>query len=443
MLLDFSSEFYSWVRGALCILTVYHLMIFIQSKNRLYLYYSLYLFSFLIYFYKDVAVSSLAPAYKYINFAIQFLGYAAYVAFARLLLETKKYIPDWDKLLRYEILFLLVFSLVFVFVQLILGYSYQEKLLLVLAPIITIFSLMTYIVLTKIKEKHSTYFIIGSLTYVILANISLLGPYSLGENYFTEKGIDPMFFTYLGALLETTVFALILGYLINKTDVKCNESTKEVEQINRQMADLKMTVLQTQMDPHFLYNSLNSINNFVLKHDREKASDYITKFARLIREVLKNSANLTIPLEKELGILGLYIKLEQMRMEGGFDYVVTVDDTIDLNKVQVPPLFMQPFIENAIWHGFVGKHDNKRITLNIYDDDDKIRCEIIDNGVGIDKAKANPLKSDEDRKPFGLKASEDRIKLLHENQQVYVIIEDISDIFTTGTRVTIKFPKNS
>ncbi|MCB0471626.1 MAG: histidine kinase [Flavobacteriaceae bacterium] len=440
MLLDLSAEFYSWVRGALGILFVYHLIIFIQNRNRVYLFYSLYLLSFLIYFCKDVTAPEYQVIYIYLNFTIQFLGYAAYVSFGRVLLETKRYIPDWDILLRGETLILLGFSVVFILVQIVFGYRYQEKLLLMIAPIFTIFSLLTYIVLTKIKGKHVTYFIIGSLSYISLANLSLLGPYSLGEDYFIDKGINPMFFTYFGAMIETSMFAMILGYKIHKVEQEKRASEQQLQLKTKEMADLKMTVLQTQMDPHFLYNSLNSINNFVLQNDREKASDYITKFARLIREILKNSANLTIPLEDELSILSLYTKLEQMRMPGGFDYVVTIDETLDLTDIQVPPLLMQPFVENAIWHGFSDKREDKRITLNIYDEDDKIRCEIIDNGVGI-RSKVHTVKNNENRKPFGLKASEDRIKLLHENKNVYVIIEDISEAYTTGTKVTIKFPK--
>jgi LytS/YehU family sensor histidine kinase len=195
------------------------------------------------------------------------------------------------------------------------------------------------------------------------------------------------------------------------------------------------------MDPHFLYNSLNSINNFVLQNDIEKASDYITKFSRLIREILKNSTSLSIPLEDDLGVLGLYVRLEQMRMVGGFDYIVTIDDNIDLKEIRVPPLFMQPYVENAIWHGFSNYEGDKKINLSIYDEDDKIRCEIIDNGIGIDQSKHSEKIMDGKRKPFGLKVSEDRIKLLYENQNVYVIIEDISDENSSGTKVTLKFPK--
>jgi len=441
MLLDFSSEIYSWIRGALLVLSIYHLAIFFQNKKNLYLFYSLYLLSFFIYFLKDISSPSYLSIYNYINFSLQFLGFAAYVLFARRLLNTKKYIPEWDKLLVLEIKAFIIASIGFIFIQITYGYSYQEKLFLILIPIVSIFSLLTYIVLTKIKGKHVTYFIIGSLSFVIFANISFMGPEALGENYFLERGVDPMFFTYLGVLIENTMFAIIIGYMNRNFENKIIETEYQLAIKVKEMNDLKMTVLQTQMDPHFLYNSLNSINNFVLKNDIETASDYITKFSRLIREILKNSSRLTIPLEEDMGVLGLYVKLEQMRMTGGFDYIVTIDDTINLSEIQVPPLFMQPYVENAIWHGFANKKNYKKINLTIYDEDENIRCEIIDNGIGIDKTKSQKKTTKNERKPFGLKASEDRIKMLHKNLNVYVIIEDISDDKNTGTKVTIKFPK--
>jgi len=102
---------------------------------------------------------------------------------------------------------------------------------------------------------------------------------------------------------------------------------------------------------------------------------------------------------------------------------------------------MQPYIENAIWHGFASKEGYKKISLSIYDEEDNIRCEILDNGIGIDQSKYGKKIKDNKRKPFGLKVSEDRIKLLYENQNVYVILEDISNENNTGTKVTLKFPK--
>ena len=168
MLLDFNSEIYSWIRGALFILFIYHLMIFFQNKKKVFLFYSLYLICFFIYFLKDISTPNYLPIYTYINFSIQFLGYGAYVAFGRELLKTEKYIPDWDALLKLEIIAFLILSIIFLFTQFLFGYSYQEKLWIMLMPIFTVFSLLTYIVLTKIKGRHVTFFIIGSLTYIVL-----------------------------------------------------------------------------------------------------------------------------------------------------------------------------------------------------------------------------------------------------------------------------------
>jgi len=233
-----------------------------------------------------------------------------------------------------------------------------------------------------------------------------------------------------------------VGYRVTDLEIEKKQIASELQEKIEEMADLKMTALQSRMDPHFLYNSLNSINNFVLQNDAEKASDYITKFSRLIREILKKSSNKTIPLSEELGILGLYVRLEQMRMDGGFDYIVTIDENINLDKIDVPPLFIQPYIENAIWHGFVNKTTNRKINLTVFEEEENIRCEIVDNGIGIERSKSLNKSESHHKKSFGLQTSEDRIKLLHEHQRVYVIIEDISSGIDTGTKVTIKFPKN-
>ena len=172
MLLDFNSEIYSWIRGALFILFIYHLMIFFQNRKKVFLFYSLYLICFLFYFLKDISTPDYLPIYSYINFSLQFLGYGAYVAFARELLNTEKHVPEWDTLLKLEIIAFLILSVVFIFIQILFGYSYQEKLWIMVMPIFTVFSLLTYIVLTKIKGKHVTFFIIGSLTNSVICSQS-------------------------------------------------------------------------------------------------------------------------------------------------------------------------------------------------------------------------------------------------------------------------------
>ena len=441
MLLDFSSEIYGWIRGGLLFTAIFSIIFYILNKKKQYLYYSLFLLCFFLYYLKNVSNDKFNFIYDYINYPLLLLGLAAYLAFCRDILETKKKIPEWDQLIVLAMRFTFVIAFFFIGIEVLLGHNYQEKVFIFLMPIIAVFTILTYFVLTKIEGKHVTYFIIGSVSYLTLAISGYLLKIVIDDEYIGNIGIQPKLLMYIGAVIEMIMTVWLIGNKLNRYENKKLRMERELVSKSKEMSDLKMTVLQTQMDPHFLYNSLNSINNFVLQHDKEKASDYITKFSRLIREVLKNSTSLTIPLEDDLGILGLYIKLEQMRMVGGFDYIVTIDESINLRDIQVPPLFMQPYIENAIWHGFNTKKDYKRINLSIYDEDDNIRCEIIDNGVGIKESEAKDARNKSDRKPFGLKASEDRIKLLHKNQKVYVIIEDISDYKESGTKVTIKFPK--
>ena len=200
-----------------------------------------------------------------------------------------------------------------------------------------------------------------------------------------------------------------------------------------------MTALQSQMNPHFLFNSLNSINNFVIKNDVEKASDYITKFSKLIRVILNSSASPTSSLAEELEILGLYVKMEQMRVTGGFDFIVKIDDNVKLDVIKVPPLFLQPFIENSIWHGIMKTDGYKIIKLKISVSDNNVICVVRDNGIGINKSKEMSYMTQK-RKFFGIEATENRIRVLYQNKGVAIDTVDISNEKESGTEVTIKFP---
>ena len=149
MLLDFHSEIYSWIRGGLFVLFIYHLLIFFQNRSKLYLYYSLYLLAILIYLFQHILPESASAFYNHINFSIQFLAYAAYVAFARDLLDTRAHLIKWDKYFEIEIKILLLLVAVFVLIQLFLGKSYQIKAFVVIAPLLTIFTLVSYYVIIR------------------------------------------------------------------------------------------------------------------------------------------------------------------------------------------------------------------------------------------------------------------------------------------------------
>jgi len=439
MLLDFHSEIYSWIRGGLFILFLYHLIIFFQNKNKLYLYYSLYLLGITLYLLQPLFENLISNYSSYANFSIQLLAYAAYIAFARLLLDTRGNLLEWDKYLQIEIKVLLLLAPVFILIQFFLGYEFQVKAFLIIAPLLTLFTLYTfYIISTRIKDSSTVYFVIATLFYLILANITFF-ELIIGPEAFTDNGIQPMFFIYAGVVIQCLILSVIIGSIIKKIEQKSKNAEIRLALKLKEMEELKMTALQSQMNPHFLFNSLNSINNFVLKSEVEKASDYITKFSRLIRVILNSSSSPTSTLEEELGILSLYVKLEQMRVNGGFEYTVNVEEDLNLEPIKVPPLFLQPFIENSIWHGIMKKEGKKTIELSIRREGENVLCTIVDNGIGINKAKEIDHMSQK-RKFFGAKATENRIRILHQNKNVHIETKDISSSSSSGTQVSISFP---
>ena len=439
MLLDFHSEIFSWIRGGLFVLFIYHFLIFFQNKSKMYLYYSLYLLALTIYLIQPVVSDKFDGFYNYINYAIQFLAYAAYVAFARELLDTRAYLIKWDKYLEIGTNVLLLLAGVFIVIQLFLGEAFQTKAFIMVVPFLTIAALLAYYKIVKTINDSSSYiFVAGSLIYVLLANISFVEVFT-GPEFFTSLGIEPMFFVYLGAILQCIIFSVIIGFILKRIQDKSKNAEVRLALKLKEMEELKMTALQSQMNPHFLFNSLNSINNFVIKSEVEKASDYITKFSKLIRVILNSSSSPTTTLSEELSILALYVKLEQMRVSGGFEYIVTVDESLDLDSIKVPTLFLQPFIENSIWHGIMKVEGEKFIELTIKEENENVICTILDNGIGINKNKKVTHIS-ERRKFLGAEATENRIRMLHQNKGVEIETKDISNETTTGTKVTITFP---
>lgn len=439
MLLDFHSEVYSWIRGGVFILFIYHLLIYFQNKNNLYLYYSLYLL-FITLFLCQSFLGDLIPGYSnYANFSMQFLAYGAYISFARELLDSRNKLLEWDKYFEIEIKVLLLLAPIFLIIEFFFGYDFQVKAFLILAPIITLFTLyIFYVIITRINNSATVNFVIATLFYVVFANISFF-ELVFGKEVFTNLGVKPIFFIYVGVLFQCLILSVIIGSIIKKIEEKSKNAEVSLAVQLKEMEELKMTALQSQMNPHFLFNSLNSINNFVIKSEVEKASDYITKFSRLIRVILNSSSSPTSTLSEELGILSLYVKLEQMRVNGGFSYTVNIQENINLESIKVPTLFLQPFIENSIWHGIMKKEGKKKIELSIQKQENTVVCIIEDNGIGINKAKAISHMSQK-RKFFGAKATENRIRILYKNKDVQIETKDISSSTKTGTQVSIRFP---
>jgi tetratricopeptide (TPR) repeat protein len=227
----------------------------------------------------------------------------------------------------------------------------------------------------------------------------------------------------------------------NELKLQKLESEKTRVELQQQATELEMQALRAQMNPHFIFNCLSSINRFILKNEAESASDYLTKFSRLIRMVLNNSRKSAIILEDELEMLRLYLDLERLRFKNSFDYSITFHNNFDASSIYIPPLLLQPFAENAIWHGLMHKEGQGWLEIAFGLENRILNCYITDNGIGRNNAEALKSKSAEKKKSMGMQITADRIALLNRDMEQTIFgIEDLVDENgkAIGTRVTIK-----
>jgi tetratricopeptide (TPR) repeat protein len=222
------------------------------------------------------------------------------------------------------------------------------------------------------------------------------------------------------------------------------ESERTKSELQQKASELEMQALRAQMNPHFVFNSLSSINRFILQNNRNQASEYLTKFSKLIRLILQNSQASLIPLESELESLELYLELEAVRFEHHFTYKIIVNDQLYLTGLKVPPLVIQPYAENAIWHGLMHKEDKGTLTIELFEETEMLCCKITDDGIGRKMAQQQKSKSANTHKSMGMRITAERISLLQRqtNLMTSITINDLvfPDGNAGGTEVFLKLP---
>ena len=237
------------------------------------------------------------------------------------------------------------------------------------------------------------------------------------------------FFIFRNLLLKRKNEKLEREKIENDMKMHKLESDKRNSEMQQQATELEMQALRAQMNPHFIFNCLSSINKYIIKSETEAASDYLTRFSRLIRMVLINSQKSLITLEDELDMLKLYLDMERLRFNSAFDYNITFTNTIEPAAIFIPPLMLQPFCENAIWHGLMHKNGHGKLDIVLTIQNDILLCSISDNGVGREKATELKSKSVERQKSLGLKITNNRLALLNQGAQEdsYYKMNDIVD----------------
>lgn len=242
------------------------------------------------------------------------------------------------------------------------------------------------------------------------------------EKLFVYLIVRPPFYqTYwFRFLVAAILFLLVLlayRYLLSQQKTR--------EQIQRKLKEAQMQALRTQMNPHFIFNSLNSINSFILDKKTNEASEYLTTFSRLMRTTLELTRKDTVRLSQEMEALRLYLEIESARLEQGFDYSIQVDKNVDGEGICIPPLILQPFVENAIWHGLRNKIANGSITVFVeMKNSTMLHVKIEDDGIGRKKS-AGLKKNFKEHKSYGMEITLSRLQLHHPENAL--VIDDIEN----------------
>ncbi len=473
-----NNGFLTFILGAVFVLSIYHFILYFQNKDKSYLYYSIYTFLILIASVSSVKNGFLNEIVQYTGVNIKYADFfrwsynCIYFLFAVEFLNIKAINEKWSKLIIYPVL--AIFGLgVIAQISLVLFkndafHNFYSKYYLVA---ITLHTLFSFYFVFKLKNFLKYYIIVGAL---LLFLSSIIGEHSIRTLPFIDITIaEGDFFFYIGVLLENICFSLGLGLkqkiileernkatqtLINQ--LKENETLKEtvnlqlkekIKVLNTQIefkqeiADLKLKALRSQMNPHFIFNSLNSIKLYIINNDKENAVYYLNKFAKLIRKILTASIEKEITLEEEIETSMLYLNIENIRFNNAIEYTTSIDPKINIKSIKIPSLILQPFLENALWHGLSAKEGKKSIDIIVEsEDDDFARISIVDNGIGRKASEKINSKKFTRQKSVGIDITKERLINFSKkfNNSFSLKIEDLKDVDgkSNGTRVVILIP---
>lgn len=253
------------------------------------------------------------------------------------------------------------------------------------------------------------------------------------RNFYTERHLH----------ILTTIASLLADKIVKmNAEQQTREKEIEVLRLNKDLATWQITALRAQMNPHFIFNAMNSIQQFTLQNDTDNANLYISKFSTLLRKVLHTSQQTSITLDEEMEQLQLYLEIEKLRMGENFFYNITADEEVETDALKIPGMLVQPFVENAVKHGLALKEGEKRIGIHFSMPDEKhLHAVVTDNGIGRQRAAA--IKQQQTLLPHvskGIQLVKERLQLLEQNKDHHsaVNIEDLPQ--HTGTKVTLIIP---
>lgn len=283
----------------------------------------------------------------------------------------------------------------------------------------------------------------GNYTFEVIG-INNDGNTSSQISHFSFTVLQPFYstFWFIGSI---ALFLSGIGYSFYRLRISSIQSKEKLKRAyDKQLSELEMKALRAQMNPHFIFNSLNSIQKFIFEKDEFAASQYLTKFSRLIRLILNQSNQEYITVEGEIELAKLYIELESLRFDKSFNFVLEIDPSINQFWL-LPSMIVQPHLENAIWHGLLHEPNNGQLSLRFKGlNSTQFQIIIEDNGIGRTKAALLRSKQLLKEKSFGLTISKDRLTNLNRiyPNKASLVIEDLYDEnqLPNGTRIILTLP---
>lgn len=264
-----------------------------------------------------------------------------------------------------------------------------------------------------------------------------------GESFKIEiqKPLFQQLWFIITSIIAFLLLFLSIGHFFSRRSAKKNEEKMQYE---RRILEAELQALRSQMNPHFIFNSLNSIYNFIHANENENAAEYLAKFSKLMRLVLQNSKEKLVTLSEEVKMLEIYLELEQIRFDKKFDYTIQIEESIQRDQVVIPPMIIQPYLENAIWHGIMHMKGKGSLLLDIKKSDHKqLNIIIEDNGVG--RCQSKKINNNQEKKSYGMEITRQRLdsfEILY-NRKSKIIVNDLKDLDGSpcGTKIMIEVPE--
>lgn len=454
-------QYRSWVQGAMLFLLLFVGLIYARYRQPVYRHYFAYVLAGCgLALLKTRAYTPLGhglghfPLLKaHLPETLMWVALGAYLFFVNDLLELPRSHPRVSRRLRRAAWVCFGFGAAYLAVMLLTNDGGFQQLTfwgtrLVLVPLYL--GLLVWMG-RAVPSPLTRYVILGN---ALMAAVGVLAWLRAGEvilkGVYLPGGVDNLLTLSFAVLLEMLVFALALAQRVRLLDRERSASQRayiaqleENRQYEKRLADIEMLALRSQMNPHFLFNSLNTLEYFILSGEEQKASDYLAKFSRLLRMILNHSREEAIPLAEELAALRLYLDLEATRFGEEFGYRVEADAAVDQHALLIPPMLLQPFVENAILHGLrPSRQLTKRLGIRIRaEDPHTVIFEVEDNGIGRHRAaelRRNPAVQ---RKSHGLEITRQRVDLFNRQNPAHLRVDwyDLNDEGQTGTLVRMTY----